>query len=82
VRAGGARRVVPHRADDGELAGQRIGTAEPVDLTAVRRAEDGEDRPVALRRIAREIRLLEEDRLARPSAHDHAPDRSRHLRLR
>ena len=69
------------RRDDRDLAGQRIGAADPVDLACVRRTHDGEQHPVAQRRVGREVGGQEERTLRRAAAHQRARDRGlRHER--
>jgi hypothetical protein len=64
MRAGCARFGRAGRANDRELAGQGIGAAQPVDLPAIRRAENGKDRAGAFGFIGRRIAFLQESGLA------------------
>ena len=67
---------------DGDLAGERVGAAEPVDLALVGRSHDGEQHPVAQVRLTRQIVGEEVRPLRRAAAHEHARDRRllhRHL---
>ncbi len=61
-------------ADDGDLARERIGPAEAVDLTGIRAAERGEDHPVPDGRTGRQVRCEKEDRFAGASPDDGGAD--------
>src|SRR5262249_19716662 len=74
MRVRGARLAMARRADDGELAGERIGAAEAVDLPLVGRAEHTEDRPTARVFTGRQVALLEEHSFAGSATHDHASE--------
>ena len=60
------------RADDGELARQRIGAGQTVDLALIGGTEDLQDHGVALGAGSRQIVFLEENALAGTGAHDDA----------
>src|SRR5439155_26132497 len=63
------------RADDRDLAGERLCAAQAVDLTGVRAAVDREDRAVAGGRIGWQVLAAQECAAARSATHDHAPYR-------
>ena len=58
--------------DDRHLRGHQAGAAEPVDLQHVGRAHGALEQAVACRAGRRQVRLVEEQRLAGAAAHQHA----------
>ena len=59
-------------SDDCNLAGQGVGTTEPVDLAWIRTAERREDQLVARTGVLRQVGRCEDDGLAGAAAHDRA----------
>src|SRR6185312_5338436 len=64
--------------DDADLAGQRVRTAETVDLASVGRAHHRQQDLVACRPIVRQIAGFEEGTAGRAAAHEEAGDGSLH----
>ena len=65
-------RVLPiGRRNKSQLAGQRISSAQTIDLTAVRTAEQGQQHPVPLGRIHRQFFFQQIHAFARTAAKDH-----------
>ena len=60
------------RADHRDLAGQRVGAADPVDLARVGRAHDPHQQLVALRRVGGQVVGEEVRALRRATPHQHA----------
>jgi hypothetical protein len=57
---------------DADLAGQRVGAAQAVDLAPVRRAHHGQQHAVARRPVWRQIGFKEKRTARRAAAHQHA----------
>jgi hypothetical protein len=62
------------RRDDRHLGGQRMSTAEPVDLQRVTAAHDPHQQRIPLARIAGQVRGEKIQALRCTTAHHHAPD--------
>jgi hypothetical protein len=65
-------------ADDGHLAGERVGAAHTVDLARIGRAHDGEQHTVALRGVGGQVGGEEERTARRAAAHEQAGDGGLH----
>ena len=65
---------------DRDLAGERVGAADAVDLARVGRSHDPQQQVVARCRVARQVRREEVRALRRAAAHEHAADAVAHRR--
>ena len=63
--------------DDADLAGERIGAGQTIDLARVGAAHDGQDDLFSQLGILRQVDLIEEHALAGAAAHDDDLDRGK-----
>jgi ABC-type hemin transport system ATPase subunit len=61
--------VTTGAGDDGDLGGQRMGTADAVDLAGISAVHGGQQQTVALGRVGRQVGSVKERRLSAARIH-------------